>query len=139
MDFVLPIEVLHYFVSVFLFFIYQLLILICFLAFPYVWRTLPGVRSSLYLIDFGKLYRSSDPSYIFQNLRGECHDETASVNPAISPETVIDSRFVYPLTLHYDGGMGGGPHILHAESSQIRVEEGSSLLTQDRVRVERGV
>ena len=34
---------------------------------------------------------------------------------------MTDSRFVYPLTLHHNGRMGG-PHILYAESSQIRNE-----------------
>lgn len=57
---------------------------------------------------------------ILRNLRGERHGETGSANP-VSPESVTDSRFVYPLTLHHNGRMGG-PHILYAESSQIRNE-----------------
>ena len=59
---------------------------------------------------------------ILRNLRGgERHGEAGSANPGLSPETATDSRFVYPLTLHHNGRMGG-PHILYAESSQIRNE-----------------
>ena len=62
---------------------------------------------------------------ILRNLRGgERHGEV-SANP-VSPEAVTDSRFVYPLTLHHNGRMGG-PHILYAESSQIRNEWKSKL------------
>ena len=59
---------------------------------------------------------------ILRNLRGgERHGEAGSANPGLSPDTATDSRFVYPLTLHHNGRMGG-PHILYAESSQIRNE-----------------
>jgi RHO1 GDP-GTP exchange protein 1/2 len=59
---------------------------------------------------------------ILRNLRGgERYGEAGSANSALSPESATDSRFVYPLTLHHNGRMGG-PHILYAESSQIRNE-----------------
>jgi len=59
---------------------------------------------------------------ILRNLRGgERHGEPGSANPGLSPETATDSRSVYPLTLHHNGRMGG-PHILYAESPQIRNE-----------------
>ena len=60
---------------------------------------------------------------ILRNLRGgERHGEAGSAStPGLSPETASDSRFVYPLTLHHNGRMGG-PHILYAESYQIRSE-----------------
>ncbi|KAF8809527.1 hypothetical protein BYT27DRAFT_7187842 [Phlegmacium glaucopus] len=59
---------------------------------------------------------------ILRNLRGgERHGEPGTANPGLSPETATDSRSVYPLTLHHNGRMGG-PHILYAESLQIRNE-----------------
>ena len=59
---------------------------------------------------------------LLRNLRGgERHGETASATPGLSPESATDSRSVFPLTLHHNGRMGG-PHILYAESAQIRTE-----------------
>ena len=87
-------------------------------------------------LDLLTLVNFTDPATqrstgILRNLRGgerggeRGHGEAGSANP-VSPESVTDSRFVYPLTLHHNGRMGG-PHILYAESSQIRNDWKSKL------------
>ena len=58
---------------------------------------------------------------ILRNLRGGERHEPGSANPGLSPESATDSRFVYPLSLQYNGRTGG-PYILYAESAQIRSE-----------------
>ena len=59
---------------------------------------------------------------MLHNLRRERHANTPNTGtPGASPEAVTDLRFVYPLTLRYNGRMGG-PYILYAESAQARNE-----------------
>ncbi|KAF8638446.1 hypothetical protein AX17_002203 [Amanita inopinata Kibby_2008] len=64
---------------------------------------------------------------LLRGLRGERHGEVVAPNmPGASPDTVNDSRSVYPLTLHHNGRMGG-PYILYADSQQARLEWKSKL------------
>lgn len=61
---------------------------------------------------------------ILRGLRGgERHAEGAPplANGVTSPDSAVDSRVVYPCTLHHNGRMGG-PYILYAESAQVRAE-----------------
>ena len=58
---------------------------------------------------------------LLRGLRGG-HGEAATPNtPGASPDTVNDSRYVYPVTLHHNGRMGGA-YLLYAESQQARME-----------------
>ena len=45
----------------------------------------------------------------------------SSASAGVSPDSVSDSRHVYPLTLHHNG-RSGGPCILYAETAHTRAE-----------------
>ncbi|TFK29596.1 hypothetical protein FA15DRAFT_663742 [Coprinopsis marcescibilis] len=56
---------------------------------------------------------------LLRNLRpSDRHGETPI---QATPDSAVDSRAVYPMTLHYNGRMGG-TYIVYAESAQIRAE-----------------
>ncbi|KAJ7623683.1 signal transducer [Roridomyces roridus] len=57
---------------------------------------------------------------LLRNLRGE-RGERGEGSAITTPESAIDSRAVYPWTIHHNGRLGG-PHILFSESAQARSE-----------------
>ncbi|KAJ7230675.1 CNH domain-containing protein [Mycena pura] len=57
---------------------------------------------------------------LLRNLRGDRHDSPGATASA-TPESAVDSRVVYPWTIHHNGRLGGA-HILFSESQQARSE-----------------
>jgi len=59
---------------------------------------------------------------LLRGLRGgERIDRNELLGSNASPDSATDSRFVYPMTLHYNG-RAGGPYMMYAETSQSRSE-----------------
>ncbi|KIL64636.1 hypothetical protein M378DRAFT_186692 [Amanita muscaria Koide BX008] len=64
---------------------------------------------------------------LLRGFRCERYGEAPTPNtPGASPDAANDSQLMYPLTLHYNGRMGG-PYILYAYSQQARLEWKSKL------------
>ncbi|KAJ3569204.1 hypothetical protein NP233_g5203 [Leucocoprinus birnbaumii] len=59
---------------------------------------------------------------LLRGLRGgKKADKNEALGSSASPDTEIDSRFVYPMTLHHSG-RAGGPFMMYAKTSQSRSE-----------------